>query len=286
MINMQIQYMDTQRIDALLPARKPNTHKGNYGKVLLLCGSKGFTGAAELAAKGALRSGAGLVYLGVPKSIYQIEATKLTEPVIFDLPDFRGRLSVFAWNKIKRRLRGIDAVLIGCGTGISRGTSFIIRKLLETFNGPVILDADGINVLSAHRDILRGRTGVTILTPHEKEFCRFAHQDRIQDRIEDSVKIAQQFGIILVLKGHETVITDGNHCYVNNTGNPGMAVGGCGDLLAGILTSLLGQGLAPVDAAAAAVWIHGRAGDICREEIGECGMLPTDMLKVLPRLLK
>lgn len=284
MINMQIQSMDAQRVDALLPQREPDTHKGNYGKILLLCGSKGFTGAAELASKGALRSGAGLVYLGVPRSIYEIEASKLTEPVVFDLPEYRGKLSVFAWHRIKKRLSGMDAVLIGCGSGISRGTRYIVKKLLQTYDGPVILDADGINILSSHRDILRGRTGVTILTPHVGEFCHLAHQDRIHDRIGDSVKIAQQLGVIVVLKGHETVITDGKICYINRTGNPGMAVGGSGDLLAGILASLLGQGLAPIDAAAASVWLHGRAGDICRDEIGEYGMLPTDMLNVLPRL--
>lgn len=282
---MQYHTITQDTIHTLLPARPFNTHKGDYGKILLLCGSKGYTGAAALAAMGALRCGSGLVYLGVPECIYPIEAVKLTEPVVFGLPDFNGMLSEQAVTEISQRLCGMDAVLIGPGLGQSAGTLSVVRIVLEQFDGPVVLDADGINVLRAHKDILRERTKPTILTPHEGEFTRFLGE-KITDREHAAVKAAQQFGAVLVLKGHETIITDGCSCAINPTGNPGMAVGGSGDVLAGIITGLLGQGLTPFDAAACGAWLHGKAGDICAAEIGQYGMLPSDMLDVLPRLLK
>ena len=132
---------------------------------------------------------------------------------------------------------------------------------------------------------MRGRTGTTVLTPHTGEFARIAGE-LTDDRISSAVKFAKLSGSIVLLKGHRTVITDSNICYINNTGNPGMAVGGSGDVLAGMIAALLGQGITPLEAAACAAWLHGAAGDICAEEIGQYGMLPTDMLKVLPRLLK
>ena len=277
--------LDHNMVLRLLPERDPWIHKGNCGKVLLLCGSRGFTGAAALAAMGALRSGAGLVYLGVPESIYAIEAIKLTEPVVFSLPDRDGMLSADSVREIIKRLPNKDAVLIGPGLGQSEGTRHVVQTVLEKFNGPIVLDADGINVLKAHKDILRGRTSPTILTPHNGEFCRIGGMLGA-DRIHSAAALAQDLGVIVLLKGHETVVTDGNTCYVNNTGNPGMAVGGSGDVLSGILVSFLGQGLRPLEAAACAAWIHGAAGDLCEKEIGQYGMLPSDMLQVLPRLLK
>lgn len=270
---------------SLLPDRDPWGHKGTFGKILLICGSRGFTGAAYLAAMGALRSGAGLTFLGVPESIYAIEAIKLNEPVVFPLPDEEGKLSSLAIPEIKKRLQGMDAVLVGCGLGQSSGTLAVVRTILENAVCPVVLDADGINVLAAHKDILRGRQYPTILTPHDGEFLRFGGIIG-DDRMESAVKFAQEWNCILLLKGHRTCITDGKRTYRNPTGNPGMAVGGSGDVLAGILVSLLGQGLAPLEAAACGAWLHGAAGDICAREIGQYGMLPTDMLQVLPRLLK
>lgn len=282
---MQKRILDHEAVLKLLPDRDPWAHKGDCGKILLLCGSKGFTGAAALAAMGALRSGAGLVYLGVPESIYAIEAVKLTEPVIFSLPAQKGMLSQQAATDIVKRLPGKDAVLIGPGLGQSEGTRCAVQTVLEQFEGPVVLDADGINVMKAHKDILRGRTSPTVLTPHDGEFRRIGGVISA-DRAESAAVLAKELGVILLLKGHETLITDGNVCYVNHTGNPGMAVGGSGDVLAGILVSLLGQGLEPLEAAACAAWLHGAAGDICQQEIGQYGMLPSDMVQVLPRLLK
>lgn len=270
---------------ACLPDRDVEGHKGTFGKVLLLCGSRGYTGAAYLAAMGALRTGAGLVFLGVPESIYAIEAIKLNEPVVFPLPDDGGKLSKKAIPEILERLKTMDAVLIGCGLGQSEGTFAVVKAVLENAACPVVLDADGINVLKGHKDILRGRRAKTILTPHEGEFLRFGG-DLSEGRMDSTIRFAREWNCILVLKGHGTCISDGRQCYRNPTGNPGMAVGGSGDVLAGILVSLLGQGLEPLTAAACGVWLHGAAGDLCAQELGQYGMLPTDMLNVLPRLLK
>lgn len=269
----------------LLPDRDPWGHKGCFGKILLLCGSRGFTGAAYLAAMGALRSGAGLTFLGVPESIYAIEAVKLNEAIVFPLPDEGGMLSAQAIPEILERLPRMDAVLIGCGLGNSRGTLAVVKAVLENAKYPVVLDADGINVLSSHKDILRGRQQPTVLTPHDGEFIRFGGTIG-EDRMASAVQFAREWNSIVLLKGHETCITDGETGYHNHTGNPGMAVGGSGDVLAGILASLLGQGIAPLEAAACAAWLHGAAGDLCAETLGQYGLLPTDMLAVLPRLLK
>ena len=179
----------------------------------------------------------------------------------------------------------MDAVLIGPGIGCSEGTFSLVEKVRKSFNKTVVLDADGINVLSGHIDILRGRTGPTILTPHEGEFTRVGAV-LTENRIESAKEFAQQSNSVVLLKGHNTVITDGDRVYVNPTGNPGMAVGGSGDVLAGIITALLGFGLEPIEAAACGAWLHGAAGDICADEIGQYGMLPSDMIAVLPRLLK
>ena len=269
----------------ILPDRDPYAHKGNFGKIMLLCGSRGYTGAAALAAMGALRSGAGLVYLGVPESIYAIEAVKLNEPVVFPLADAGGKLSADALEEITRLLPQMDAVLIGPGLGISAGTDCILKYILKEADCPVVVDADGISLASAHKDLLRERTSATIMTPHEGEFRRLTGINP-ENRISAAMDAALDMNVIMVLKGHETVITDGSCCYLNRTGNPGMAVGGSGDVLAGIITGLLGQEIAPLEAAACGVWLHGAAGDICAESVGQYGMLPSDMLEVLPRLLK
>lgn len=282
---MEQKILNQFQVRQLLPDRDPWGHKGSFGKILLLCGSRGFTGAAYLAAMGALRTGAGLTFLGVPESIYAIEAVKLNEPVVFPLPDMDGKLSVEANPEILKRLPGMDAVLIGPGLGQSEGTFQVVKAVLETADCPVVLDADGINVMAAHRDILRGRTAPTILTPHDGEFARIGGVIG-GNRMAAARKLARDLGCILLLKGHETCITDGFTDYLNKTGNPGMAVGGSGDVLAGVIVSLLGQGIAPLEAAAVGAWLHGAAGDLCAKELGQYGMLPTDMLGALPRLLK
>lgn len=282
---MDIQKLNHDRVLSLLPARDPWGHKGTFGKVLLLCGSKGFTGAAYLAAMGALRCGSGLVFLGVPESIYAIEAIKLNEPVVFSLPDEEGKLSEEAISDILQRLKSVDAVLIGCGLGISPGTTAVVQAVLENARCPVVVDADGITLLSLHKDVLRGRAYPTILTPHDGEFLRFGGSLG-EDRMTSAAHYAREWNCILLLKGHRTCITDGSVHYRNTTGNPGMAVGGCGDVLAGMVVSLLGQGIPPLEAAACSAYLHGMAGDKCAAQMGQYGMLPTDMLNILPRLLK
>lgn len=282
---MQIQILDRASVLKYLPDRDPLGHKGSFGKVLLLCGSRGFTGAAYLAAMGALRTGAGLVFLGVPESIYGIEAVKLNEPVVFPLPEENGTLSENAIPAILERLPQMNGVLIGCGLGQSPGILAVVKAVLEQAQCPVVVDADGINVLKAHKDILRGRAAPTVLTPHDGEFLRFGGK-LDEDRMASAVSFSKEWNCILLLKGHRTCITDGEAAYLNQTGNPGMAVGGSGDVLAGMIVSLLGQGLPPLEAAACSAWLHGAAGDLCAAEIGQYGMLPTDMLAKIPRLMK
>lgn len=281
---MEYRKLTKRHIRALLPPRQENAHKGDHGRILLLCGSRDYTGAAALAAMGALRTGAGVVYLGVPDTIYPIEAAKLLEPVVFPLPDSDGMYEASAIGHIEKILPSVDAVLAGPGIGRSDGTFAVTSYVLQNAACPVVLDADGINVLSGHIDILRGRKHPTVLTPHWGEFTRICPAIP-EEREQNAIRFAQENDCVLLLKGHRTVITDGCCCYINHTGNPGMATGGSGDVLAGMITSLLGQGISPVMAAACGAWLHGTAGDICAKKLGQYGMLPQDMLAVLPRLL-
>lgn len=281
---MELLRLSATDVQRYFPERNVNTHKGDYGKILLLCGSVGYTGAPALAAMGALRIGAGLVYLAVPESIYEIEAARLLEPIVLPLKDAEGMLSPLCLEKLAHIVDGIDTILIGPGLGRSENVTQVVLWLLENFKGPIVLDADGINAIQMHKNVLRGRTSPTILTPHEGEFCRFGGSLN-EGRAYGAFTMANDTGAIVILKGHETVITDGKRCYVNTTGNPGMAVGGSGDVLAGMIVGLLGQGLEPIIAAAVGVWLHGAAGDICAKELGQYSMLPSDMLNVLPRLL-
>ena len=282
---MKITELGHRDVLDLLPDRDPWGHKGSFGKVLLLCGSQGYTGAAYLASMGALRSGAGLVFLGVPESIYAIEAVKLNEPVVFPLPDRNGMLSRDAVPMILERLPKMDAVLIGCGLGISEDTDQVLQAVLQHAECPVVVDADGISLMKSHTDLMRGRKHPTILTPHDGEFLRIGGTIG-EDRMESAAVFARSWNCTVLLKGHRTCITDGRVHYRNTTGNPGMAVGGSGDVLAGIIVSLLGQEISPLEAAACSAWLHGAAGDRCAAETGQYGMLPSDMLNALPRLMK
>lgn len=270
---------------SMIPDRIPESHKGNYGKLLLLCGSVGYTGAAALASMAALRTGAGLMYLGVPESIYEIEAGRLLEPVVFPLEDENGAYAASAATEISEMLDRMDAVLIGPGIGRTTGVSNVLQTVLDRFKGPVVVDADGITLLSAHKDLVRGRRGQTILTPHASEFERL-YGDIDGDRRHAAMSLARDLNAVVLLKGHRTIITDGHVCYENHTGNAGMAVGGSGDVLAGIITALLGFRLPALEAAACGAWLHGAAGDLCAEQIGQYGMLPSDMIQAIPRLLK
>ncbi len=266
------------------PPRRQNTHKGDYGRILLLCGAEGYTGAPSLAAKAALRSGAGLIFVGVPQSIYPIVASKLDAPMVFPLSDRDGKLSMDALPAILQRLEQADACLIGPGLGRSEELDLLIPEMIKNCKCPLVLDADGINAMVQHKDVLRGRTCPMVLTPHEGEFRRLT-QAAEDDRIAGAEQLARELNAVLLRKGHETVVTDGKKTYVNRTGNAGMATGGSGDVLAGILTALLGQGVAPLEAAATAAWLHGTAGDLAAARLGQYAMGPCDLLEELPRLL-
>lgn len=282
---MEQRILNHDQVLDLLPDRRQDAHKGDFGKVLLLCGSRGYTGAAALAAMGSLRSGAGLVYLAVPECIYEIAAVKLTEAIVFPLPSQNGTYAQEALQTLRPLLPKMDAVLIGPGLGQSEGTMAVLTEIMTNFVGPIVIDADGLNLLATHKVLLRRRIGPTVLTPHEGEFTRLA-PDFQGNRMESAIAFAKEYSCVLVLKGHRTLITDSQVCYINPTGNPGMAVGGCGDVLAGIIASLLGQGISPLLSAAIGAWLHGAAGDLSAKRLGQYGLLPTDLLEDLPRLMK
>lgn len=280
------EHMTRRFLWELLPLRRSETHKGDYGRVLLLCGSEGLTGAARLAAKAALRAGSGLVYLGVPEVIYPIIAAGAGSEIVFPLPcDEKGRLCLASLPAIEKRLAGMDAVLFGPGLGRSEEMTALTEKLLSVCRVPLVLDADGINALEGHIDILRGAACPIVLTPHDGEYSRMGGNPKADDRILDAMQMAERTGAVILLKGHRTLITDGVNVYRNQTGNPGMATGGSGDVLAGILVSFLGQHIMPLEAAAAAAFVHGAAGDLAAAEIGEYGLIPEDVVLRIPRLL-
>ena len=277
--------IDRAYVKNLLPARDPYGHKGTFGKVLCICGSVGYTGAPIFASRAAVRTGSGLVFLAVPESIWPVCAVKSDEAMPFPMPDMDGRLHG-CFTQLRQRAEGCDAILAGCGLGRSAGLDELMRDIL-TFPQPLVLDADGINAIASHMDVLQRRRGrVTVLTPHEGEFLR-AGGDLSRGRIDAAVDYAVKYGVHLILKGHETVVAapDGRYC-INTTGNSGMAKGGSGDVLAGMVLSLLGQGMEAFDACCAAVYLHGRAGDLAAAGKGERGMTPTDLLESIPYALK
>lgn len=269
------------RVGPLLPRRDRAAHKGDFGRVHIFGGSVGFTGAPVLAALGALRTGAGLVYVSVPEAVYAIEAGRCLEAMVFPLSENEAGLEA-----ARQVLRGKDAVLIGPGLGRSAWTEELVFSLLEASECPVVLDADGLNAVSAHIDKLDGRSFPTVLTPHEGEFARLGG-DLSLGREHAALEFAAAHRCILVLKGHETLTaTPEGALFVNTTGNPGMAAGGSGDVLSGMILALLGQGLAPAEAARTAVWLHGRAGDRAAADKGEYGMLPSDLIEEIPYATK
>ena len=268
-----------------LPRRDPEGHKGTFGKVLCVCGSVGYTGAPIFAGRGAVRTGSGLVFLTVPESVWPVAAVKSDEAMPFPVPEAEGRLSLLAEEPIRRRAESCDAVLIGCGLGRGWQTDALVRNLL-TIEKPLVLDADGLNALSGREELLQKRAAPTILTPHEGEFLRLGG-GLSAGREAAAAAFSEKYGVYLVLKGHRTVVAapDGRLA-VNGTGNSGMAKGGSGDVLAGMILSLLGQGCEAFAACCAGVWLHGRAGDLAAADKGERGMTPTDLLEQIPYAMK
>lgn len=278
---------DERFVDRLLPKRDENAHKGCFGRVLIIAGGTGYTGAPALCANAALRSGAGLIFTGVPKKVYPIVAAKLDEPMVFPLPCTRkGMLSRRAVPEVLRRLKNCDACLLGPGLGRGKAVFALVKRVLAASAVPVILDADAINALENRAELLKTASCPVILTPHEGEFRRISNLLSETDRQTAAERFSEEYGVTLLLKGHRTVICGGGRTFINTTGNPGMATGGSGDVLAGILLSLLGQRCAPAEAAAAAAWLHGAAGDFCANAAGEYGLAPTDIIANLPVFLK
>lgn len=270
----------------VLPRRPADGHKGDFGRVFILGGSEGYTGAPILAARGALRTGAGLVYVGVPREVYPIAAVKCEEAMAFPLPE--------EYTAILEKAAACDVAVIGPGLGRHPQTECLVRSLLSDLTIPVVLDADGINALAGHIDVLDSRSAPTVLTPHTGEFARLTGCPLpVRDPVAAARSFAKAHRCTLVLKGRGTVTAalEGK-VWLCGTGNPGMAKGGSGDVLAGMIAALLGQkhlngpGASVPETAALAVWLHGRAGDRCAEQYGEYAMLPTDLIEMLPQVLK
>ena len=289
---LQARVLDQSDVRRLLPARDPYAHKGDFGRVLLLCGSMGYTGAAALAARAALRCGSGLVTVLVPQAVYLIVASKLDEAMVHPVAcDGGGRVCQKARDAIHAHLTASDCGLIGPGLGRSGELTALLSWLVEKSDQALVLDADGLNAFAGHIDVLRRAVCPVILTPHDGEFARLLPdvplpREDLTARCMAAKRLAEESGCIVLLKGHRTVVTDGKTFYVNQTGNPGMATGGSGDVLGGIIVSLLGQGVEPLEAAALGAYLHGAAGDLCAAELGQCGMLPGDVILACARLLK
>lgn len=279
-----MQTIDRYYIVKHMHSRQPDSDKNTYGRVLAVCGCRDYIGAPYFAAQAAVRTGSGIVTLAVPQCIYPILAGKLNEPTFLPLScDAEGKITAGSLPSLERRA----AILAGPGLGISEGVSQAVQTVIREAKCPVIVDADGINVLAGHIDVLEKAVYPVVLTPHIHEFSRICDIERTDDAAQDAALFAQKHHCVLLLKGHRTVIAGPDGTVLQNVhGNPGMAKGGSGDVLSGIILSLLGQKLEPLAAAACGAYIHSRAGDLCANEIGEFGMTPTDMLSYIPRVLK
>jgi NAD(P)H-hydrate epimerase len=277
-------------IKRLLPKRKKESHKGTYGKVGIIAGSKGMTGAAYLASQSALRTGSGLVYTIIPQAIETIMSIKLTEAIIKPVRDNNGYLSKDSLDGILNEIEEMDVIAIGPGIGVDKEKMQIIEKILKTYPNPIVIDADGINSLSFDLNILNNHISPIIITPHPKELARLlskSTREVQENRIYYSKYISSKYNIIVVLKGFNTIVAlPTGDIYINETGNPGMATAGSGDILTGIIASFIGQGIKPEDAAKLGVFCHGLAGDLASYEKGEYGVMATDILENIPYSIK
>ncbi|MBN2590466.1 MAG: NAD(P)H-hydrate dehydratase [Sedimentisphaerales bacterium] len=282
-----------QKIEAVpkLEPRASDSHKGNFGKVCIIAGSLGMSGAAALSGRSALRAGAGLVRVAIPKSILPIVAS--IEPSFTTIPmaeDTKGRISAKAINTILEIVNDNDVLAIGPGLGTSRDLRSIIDILIKQENLKLIIDADGLNNLAAINNWPEKLKANLILTPHPGEMKRLwsglFREPLPNERLEQTAALAQKTNSLIVLKGAGTIVTDGEKYYINTTGNPGMATAGSGDVLTGVITALLGQGMSNFDAAVFGVYIHGLAGDIAAEQLGQISMITTDIIDNLPYAFK
>lgn len=275
----------------LLPPRKPDAHKGDVGRIVIVAGSTGLTGAAALCSEAALRAGAGLVTLALPKSLNDLMEVKLTEVMTRPLPETKGRsLSLAALPELVSLLDGADAAAIGPGLSRQPQTKQLVRQLLPRVVKPCVVDADGLNALAEDPGVLKRRELPAILTPHAGEMgrlIRLSASDVQRDRERIACEFAKRYRMIVVLKGHRTVVANvDGECSINETGNPGMASGGMGDVLTGMIAGLLGQGLAPFDAARLGAYLHGLAGDLAAKDFGPVGLIASDLLARIPLAIR
>ncbi len=274
-------------VSNLFSERSSISHKGTFGHLLCICGSKCMVGAPVLAGTAALRSGAGLITMAFPESAYMPIANKLTEALMMPLPETgEGTLSAAAVDKILASLHKYTAVVIGCGMGVNADTKAVVRAVLAHSKVPVLVDADGINIIAEDISILRSASCDVILTPHPKEMSRLCGKsvELIEtDRVGTARDFAAQSGAYIALKGANTVVAQphSKKAYVNASGNSGLAKGGSGDVLSGLMGGLLAQGFAPLNAATAAVYIHGYTAEGVSEKMSKSGMLPGDVASEL-----
>jgi len=274
-----------------LPRRAPDAHKGTFGTVLVVAGSRGMAGAAVLAGRGALRAGAGLVRVACPASVQDVVAAGSPCYMTVGIRQHAdGSLGDGAAAEVIELARGADAVALGPGLGRGPSVAAFVRDLVVGLpEKPVVLDADGLNALAPFEAGFPGRTAPLVLTPHPGEFARLLGRpvaDVVADREKRAVEFARRFGLVLLLKGSGTLATDGARLYRNTTGNPGMATGGSGDVLTGVIAALVGMKLAAFDAAALGAWAHGRAGDLAAAKLGQTGLTAADLPEYLPAALR
>jgi len=272
----------------IFPERKPDSHKGSFGHLLCICGSKAMAGAPVLAASAALRSGAGLVTLAFPESLYGTVSAKLTEALLMPLPENEcGTLSASCLKQLLASLSKFDAVVIGCGLGVNEDTQAVVRAVIENSDAPLILDADALSVLSKDMSVLENAKCDMILTPHIGEMARLTSLSKdaiINDKINTALSFSKKYKVNLALKCANTVVTfaEGNRVYINNTGNTGLSKGGSGDVLAGLIGGFAVQNFVISDALTAAVFVHGYTADAVADRTSETGMLPSDVVSELP----
>ena len=267
--------------------RPDDSNKGTLGSLLCICGSYGMAGAAIMAGKAALRCGIGLLKIAVPKSIYPVCATNILESVYYPLEETsNGVISSKNTDFLLEMCEKSSAVVIGCGLSVCDDTKNLVQSVITNCEKPLVIDADALNCICNKPEIFKNLKAPAIITPHPGEMARLLHSTPKtvnSNRENTAIDFAKKFGVVTVLKGAGTIIAspDGE-VYINHTGNSGMATGGSGDVLSGIIGSLLAQGASPINSAAAGVFLHGTIGDLAAEKLGKISMLPTDMIDMIP----
>jgi NAD(P)H-hydrate epimerase len=289
---INLHYLTPIEAAAMLPHRAPESNKGDFGKLVVLAGSVGYTGAACLTAESGLRSGTGLVILGCPAGLNDIFETKLTEVITRPLPEVRKRrcFALRGLGEVREMVKWADAVAVGPGIGAYHETRELIFRLLAELDKPAVFDADALNILARDIDRLKGHSAPLVISPHPGEMARLTGRsiEQIQrNRIGVALEFSQEFNLVVILKGAPSVIAAPNgEAWINPTGNEGMATAGSGDVLTGIVGGFLAQGMLDIDAAVLGCCVHGKAGDLARDEIGSRGMIAGDILAMLPEALQ